>query len=100
MAALGAILLVALGAVVFGAGGSTPPPAAGNGNAVHWVTNVVELHAADFWIEANGQRFTAIATPLGRVAVVSAANTPASSHLRSYRHSIAAAARTSISASL
>ena len=42
----------------------------------------------------------AIATPFGRVAVVSAANTPASNHRRSYRHSIAAAASTSISASL
>jgi hypothetical protein len=64
MAAVGAILVVALGAAVFGAGGSTPPPPAGGGNAVHWVTDVVDLHATDFWIEANGQRFTAIGTPV------------------------------------
>lgn len=64
MAAVGAILIVALGAMVFGAGGSTPPPPAAGGNAVHWVTNVVELHATDFWIEANGQRFTADVTPI------------------------------------
>ena len=64
MAGVGAILVVALGAAVFGVGGATPPPPTGNGNAVHWVTNVVELHATDFWIEANGERFTAVGTPV------------------------------------
>jgi len=64
MAVVGAILTVAIGAGVLGAGGSTPPPPAQAGNAVHWVTNVVELHATDFWIEANGQRFSANAMPV------------------------------------
>jgi hypothetical protein len=64
MAAMTAVLLVALGAAVFGAGGSTPPPATIDGNAVHWTTKVVELHAADFWIETNGQRFTATVAPI------------------------------------
>jgi hypothetical protein len=64
MAAVGAVLLIALGAGVFAAGGSSTPPPAGGGNPVLWETSVVELHAADFWIETNGQRFSAIATPV------------------------------------
>lgn len=64
MASMGAILLVALGAAVLGAGSSTPPPPTGDGNAIDWSTSVVELHAADFWLDVNGQRFEAIGIPV------------------------------------
>jgi hypothetical protein len=56
--AVGALLLVALGGGVLGVGGGASKPNVG-GNPIRWTTNVVELQAADFWIEANGQRFTA-----------------------------------------
>jgi len=68
MAIVGAILTVALGAGVLGVGGSATPPPTVGGNAVHWVTNVVELHATDFWIEANGQRFRAVGMPVDVVS--------------------------------
>jgi hypothetical protein len=58
LVAVGALLLAALGSGVLGAGGSTTGLGA-NGNPVHWATEVVDFQASDFWIEANGQRFTA-----------------------------------------
>lgn len=57
LVAVAAVLLVALGTALFG-GGSAPKPAV-EGSPVHWLTKVVELQASDFWIDANGQRFTA-----------------------------------------
>jgi hypothetical protein len=57
LVAVAALLLVALGSAMFG-GGSAPKEVVG-GSPVHWLTNVVELQASDFWIDANGQRFTA-----------------------------------------
>lgn len=58
LVAVGALLLVALGGGVLGAGGGSSTGIVG-GNPIRWTTNVVELQAADFWIEASGKRFTA-----------------------------------------
>ena len=59
LVATAAILLLALGggALWVGAGGRGTTTL-GGGNRVLWQTNVVQFDAADFWIEANGQRFT------------------------------------------
>lgn len=59
LVAVGAVLLVALGGGVLGAGGSATTGLGSNGNAVHWQTDVVDFQADDFWIQANGRRFTA-----------------------------------------
>lgn len=61
LVAVGALLLAALGSGVLGAGGSATTGLGANGNAIHWQTEVVDLQADDFWIQANGQRFTATA---------------------------------------
>lgn len=58
---VGALLLVALGSGVLGVGGSATTGLGSNGNAVHWTTEVVDLQASDFWIQADGQRFTSAA---------------------------------------
>jgi hypothetical protein len=58
LAAVGAILVLALGGGMLGVGGTSTTGLGSNGNAVHWRTDVVELSARDFWIDANGQRFT------------------------------------------
>jgi predicted anti-sigma-YlaC factor YlaD len=59
LVATAAILLLALGggAMWVGAGGRGTTTL-GGGNRVLWQTNVVQFDAADFWIEANGQRYT------------------------------------------
>lgn len=62
LVAVGALLLVALGSGVLGTG-SSPNGTTVAGNPIHWATDVVDLKAADFWIEANGQRFRAAAVP-------------------------------------
>lgn len=59
LVAVGAVLAAALGAGVLGAGGSATTAPGGPGNAVHLKTEVVDFQADDFWIEANGERFTA-----------------------------------------
>lgn len=59
LVAAGALLLVALGSGVLGVGGFATTGLGSNGNAIHWTTEVVDLQADDFWIQANGQRFTA-----------------------------------------
>jgi Putative zinc-finger len=61
LVAVGALVLLALGggAVLVGGGGRPPAPSVGDGNPVYWETRVVQFKAADFWVEANGQRFTA-----------------------------------------
>ncbi len=62
LVAVGALLLVAVGSGALGAGGSPTTGLGSNGNAIHWQTEVVDLQAADFWIQASGQRFTAVGT--------------------------------------
>ena len=57
--AVGALLVVALGGGMLGVGGPSTTGLGSNGNPVHWQTDVVELTAEDFWIEADGRRFTA-----------------------------------------
>jgi hypothetical protein len=59
LVAAGAMLLLALGGGMLGVGGTSTTGPGSNGNAVHWRTEVVEFTARDFWIDANGQRFTA-----------------------------------------
>ena len=70
LVAVGALLIVALGGGVLGVGGRGGETAGlgANDNSIHWTTGVVEFSADEFWIDANGLRFTAEA-PL--VAVVS-----------------------------
>jgi hypothetical protein len=58
LVAVGAVLIAALGGGVLGVGGERTSLGSGR-NAIHWQTDVVVLTARDFWIEANGQRFTA-----------------------------------------
>ena len=64
LVAVGALLLFALGSGILGTGGSSLNGTTVNANSIHWTTDVVELKAADFWIEANGQRFSAADVPV------------------------------------
>jgi hypothetical protein len=52
-------LLVGSAAVLIAACAAPAPSAspAGGGNAVRWTTDVVDLQASDFWIDAAGRRF-------------------------------------------
>ena len=59
LVAVGALLVVALGSGMLGVGGTSTTGLGSNGNAVHWRTDVVAFTARDFWIDANGKRFTA-----------------------------------------
>lgn len=67
---VGALLIAALGAGVLGVGGTSTTGLGSNRGpeAVDWHTEVVDFQAQEFWIDANGQRFTAQA---GAVAVTS-----------------------------
>lgn len=65
LVAVGAVLLVALGGGVLGAGGSATTGLGSNGNAIQWTTDVVDFQADDFWIQANGRRFTAAVPQVG-----------------------------------
>lgn len=58
IAAVAIVVLVGLGVV---SGTSRQPPAVGAAAGVRWQTEVVSLEAADFVIEADGQRF--VGTP-------------------------------------
>ena len=71
LAATGLLLVAAIGGMSMGAGGrgNTAVPSAGTGeggtgpavagNAVHWRTDVVDLRAREFWLDAGGRRFHA-----------------------------------------
>lgn len=59
LVATAVIVLLALGGgAMWVGGGGRGTTTLGGGNRVLWQTNVVQFDAADFWIEANGQRFT------------------------------------------
>jgi hypothetical protein len=54
----GALLIVALaGAAVFALLNQPETEPGGEGNGVSWKTEVVDLRATDFWIDAAGERF-------------------------------------------
>lgn len=58
---VGALLIAALGTGVLGVGGQGTTGLGSNRgpDLIDWHTEVVDLQAQEFWIDANGQRFTA-----------------------------------------
>jgi hypothetical protein len=67
LAAVVLLILALAGAAVWALINQRPSEPGLEGNQVHWKTEVVELQAADFWIDTAGKRFLGTA----RVEVVS-----------------------------